>query len=181
MERTIAAAPTPTPATVGQSVPVTGIGLGVPAIVGAGVAEEVGVGVAAPQLQSVAEAQSGFRQDPPEQISPEAQLLSLPQLPLQVFGEAVGVGDAVGDGDAVGVAAKLLHTVKSVVQAAPAAGQQYCVWAAPQVATYPAELQIWSLTVPSASGGWQSQRWVASLAYGQASAPGQTLLTAAFS
>ena len=70
----MAAAPTPIPVTVGQSVPVTGMALGVPwtTCVGTGVAEEVavGVGVAAPHAQSLLETQSGLRQKPDEQISP---------------------------------------------------------------------------------------------------------------
>ncbi|HKC04314.1 MAG TPA: hypothetical protein VKC54_00360 [Patescibacteria group bacterium] len=118
--------PTPIPVTVGQSVPVTGIGLGVPTEgVFVGVAETdavaVGVGVAAPQVQSVLEVHNGLLQKPPEQIKPDWQLLSEPQVPLQVLGAAVGVGLAV----AVAVGVGTWQAVISVVQAAPAAGQQY--------------------------------------------------------
>ena len=63
--------------------------------------------VAVPQLQSVADVQSGFLQKPSvEQISPDPQLLLLPHVPLQVLGAADGltVGLAVGltAGDSVG-------------------------------------------------------------------------------
>lgn len=138
IERIIAAAPTPIPAVVGQSIPVTGIGLGVAEDLG--VAEPLGlaVGVAVPQRQSVAEVQSGFLQEPPEQIFPEVQFEFVVHVSLQVpgAGDAVGLGEGVtvglGDGDAVAAAAKL-HADKFVVQAAPGAGQQYWVPPAPHV------------------------------------------------
>lgn len=132
----IAPAPTPIPAAVGQSIPVTGIGIGV-ALVLVCVPDETSVGVGDGvgladdvQEQSVDDVQSGLLQCPPEQIYPDAQLLSLPHVPLHVFsaptvGVGVGVTVGVGDGVGVGVAASELQTVMSVVQAAPGAGQQY--------------------------------------------------------
>lgn len=127
IEIIIAAAPTPTPATVGQSVPVTGIGLGVETDVAKGVAVPIAVGlaVADPQLQFVLNVHKGFLQKPPEQIKLESQLLLDPHVPLQELGAAVAVGEGLGVGVAVGVGVGVAaQAVISVVQAAPTAGQQ---------------------------------------------------------
>lgn len=134
IERIIAPAPTPTPATVGQSTPVTGIGLGVasPTDVAIGVAVGDAVGVAVPQIQFVDDEQSGLLHEPAEHIYPDAHALSVVQDALHAPGTGVGVGDGdgLGDGDGEGLgeaaaAANELQTLISVVHAAPGAGQQY--------------------------------------------------------
>lgn len=83
---------------VGQSVPDCG------REGAAGVAVVVGPGVPV-QVQLVLDVHDGFLQKPPEQIRFDAQLLLLPQVPLQVLGVPEGLGVAVGvvDGVTVGV------------------------------------------------------------------------------
>lgn len=127
------AAPTPKPAIVGQSVPVSGIGLDVST--GATVAPAVGVGEAVEQVQLVEEVHRGFRQKPPVQIFPELQLALLVQESLHSPGAGDSVGD--GEGDAVGLEEGLAlglglgdgdgeaQALMFLVQAAPGAGQQY--------------------------------------------------------
>ena len=72
----------------------------------------------------------------------------------------VGVGDLVG----VGVGVDGVQAVMSVVQAAPAAGQQYSVQLTPHVSILPVSLQVLSVVVPSPSTGWQLKSKLGSLA-----------------